>query len=320
MLICAFGSTQAQSIYSFGFDGSTAYATGGWERTNQSTTPGVSPALWAIASYTPVTVVITATEDNQNPFNDVVYTNGQTSPAPFGQSGGVNSFGLVNFRSTTGPGTDVISNWLISPVVTVENGDVVSFWTRKGTAGSRDFADRLELRMSTGATHTNPAGGPANTGSFNTLGVTVNPNLATGFVYPKTWTQYSFTVSGLNGPTAVKFGFRYFVTSAGPSGANSDLIGIDTFSVNRNLSTSDFFAKNFSVFPNPSTGIVNISSKNNNAIDVVQVTDLNGRIVKTNNMNGVSDAQINISDLTSGVYFVNIKTDAGSGTTKIVKN
>ncbi|MBA9074814.1 hypothetical protein GGR22_002987 [Flavobacterium gossypii] len=298
-LLSVSGFVNAQTVYSFGFSGTTAeMETAGWMRTNQSNP--ITTALWTIASYTPVTVNTTVTPAIQgNPFNDRVYTNGEVSPVPNGQSGGPNSFALVNFRSTTGAGT--ISNWLISPVVTVQNGDVVSFWSRKGTSATDDYLDRLELRMSTAATH-------------------VNPTLAAGFVYPKVWTQYSFTVSGLSGPTAVKFGFRYFVTNGGPSGANSDLIGIDTFDVNRALSTDDFFANNFSVYPNPSMGIVNLAGKNNMAINTIQITDLNGRVVKNVNTKGVSETQINISDLTTGMYFLNVQTDSGYGTTKIIKN
>ncbi|MNX80456.1 hypothetical protein D3C86_1121170 [compost metagenome] len=74
------------------------------------------------------------------------------------------------------------------------------------------------------------------------------------------------------------------------------------------------------MYPNPSTGLVNLASKNNVAINTIQITDLNGRVVRNINTNSVSETQINISDLTTGMYFLNIQTDLGSGTTKIVKN
>lgn len=56
------------------------------------------------------------------------------------------------------------------------------------------------------------------------------------------------------------------------------------------------------------------------AINTIQITDLNGRVVKNVNAKGVSETQINISDLTTGMYFLNVQTDSGSGTTKIIKN
>jgi hypothetical protein len=73
---------------------------------------------------------------------------------------------------------------------------------------------------STGATSTD-------VGSFTTLLTSVNPTLVLG-VYPTTYTQFSVTLSGLPaGPNAGRIAFRYFVTSGGPSGANSDIISLD---------------------------------------------------------------------------------------------
>ena len=86
------------------------------------------------------------------------------------------------------------------------------------------------------------------------------------------------------------------------------------------LSTNDFFANNFSVYPNPSTGLVNLASKNNTTINTIQITDLNGHVVRNINTNGISETQINISDFTAGMYFLNVQTDSGSGTTKIIRS
>src|SRR5687768_13099831 len=121
-LISFFGSVNAQNVYNYGFSGVTAdLATAGWVRTNQSVSPGTTPTLWTIASYTPV--VVNAGGTNANAFGDMVYTAGQTSPVPNGQAGGGNSFALVNYTSTTSTSTTAgtISNWLISPDITVQN-------------------------------------------------------------------------------------------------------------------------------------------------------------------------------------------------------
>ena len=249
----------SQNQFAFGFDGTTAaMVTAGWIQTNQSTLPSAT-TLWSNATY----VSHTVTGGNPaNAFGDMVYTNGQTSPVPNGQAGGGNSFALVNYTSTTSTAASgaTISNWLISPTISVQNGDIITFYSRKGTSGTTDYADRLELRMSSDAVTVNPTGGPTNTGSFTTLCASVNPTLLTGFVYPKTWTQYTYTVSGLTGIVPVKFGFRYFVTDGGANGSNSDIIGIDTFSVDRPLNTDSFFKNNFTVYPNPVNDVVNISN------------------------------------------------------------
>jgi len=297
LLVPFFGISQNQ--FSFGFDGTTAaMLSAGWQSTNQSSPAGAS--TWSNASFT-------------IPLTGPIFGSGNTTTLPVGQAGGNNSFALVNFNSTTGTGT--ISNWLITPDITVQNGDIVTFYSRKGTDGTTDYPDRLELRMSTTATVL-PSGGSAGLGSFTTVCTTVNPSLLGGFVYPKVWTQYSYTVTGLAGPTAVKFAFRYFVTNGGPSGANSDIIGIDTFSVDRPLSSDSFFKNNFSIYPNPVNNVLNISVKNEMTINSLSITDLNGRVVSTSS----SSTSIDVSNLSSGVYFVSIETNEGKGTSKFVKN
>jgi hypothetical protein len=129
--------------------------------------------------------------------------------------------------------------------------------------------------------------------------------------------MYSYVINGLDTPTECKFAFRYFVTDGGPLGDNSDIIGLDTFSVDRPLATNDFFKGNFSVYPNPATTVLNIDNRNNLDITSAQITDVNGRVVSQ--VNGTV-SQINIADLTAGVYFLKVTSSQGVGTTRVVKN
>ncbi|MCL4867644.1 MAG: choice-of-anchor J domain-containing protein [Anaerolineae bacterium] len=131
----------------------------------------------------------------------------------------------ANFNSTAGAGT--ISNWMVTPVLNLNDGDQVSFWTR--TATGSIWPDRLELRMSLNGASTNVGTLATDVGDFTTLLLSVNPTLAQ-FGYPEVWTQFTATISGVPTPTDGRLAFRYFVTNGGPSGANSNYIGIDTFS------------------------------------------------------------------------------------------
>jgi hypothetical protein len=74
----------------------------------------------------------------------------------------------------------------------------------------------------------------------------------------------------------------------------------------------------FAVYPNPASNVVNVSNADA-LVNNVALTDLNGRIVKTVKFNGVSDAQVNITDLASGVYLMTISSDKGTTTKKVVK-
>lgn len=136
-------------------------------------------------------------------------------------NGAPNAYIGANYNNTGNMGT--ISNWLFTPNRTFRNGDVLTFYTRKATPDT--YADRLELRMSTNGASTNVGLGAA-VGDFNTLLLSINPSLALG-VYPTSWTLYTITVSGLPAPTSGRIAFRYYVTSGGFNGGNSDYIGID---------------------------------------------------------------------------------------------
>jgi len=155
-------------------------------------------------------------------------TNATPTPGPFDAwNGAPNAYIAANFNSTTG-GTGTISNWLVAPNRTLRNGDVFQFYTRRPTtpAGGTEYPDRLEVRLSTNGASTNVGTGAAAFGDFSTLMLSINPSLVTN-VYPAVWTQYTITISGLPAPTSGRLAFRYFVTGAGPTGNNSDYIGID---------------------------------------------------------------------------------------------
>ncbi|MBL0013760.1 MAG: T9SS type A sorting domain-containing protein [Flavobacterium sp.] len=153
-------------------------------------------------------------------------------------------------------------------------------------------------------------------GSFTTVATTINPNLAPS-VYPVTWTEVLYTVTGLPVETNCKLAFRYYITNGGPTGANGNAIWIDALTINRtSLTTTSFLNSNFSIWPNPATNEINIANKSNATIHTIQISDINGRVIRE--ANGSVD-QISIADFNSGVYFIKITTDQGTGTTKIIK-
>ncbi len=145
----------------------------------------------------------------------------------------------ANFQNTTGANT--IDNWLITPPLNFGVGAQLSFWTR--TVTTVLYPDRLEVRLCQGT--------PtfcSNTANFTTLLGTVNPNLLSGAgtcaplpnnnPYPNQWCNYVIT-AGIPSSGTGRIAFRYFVTNGGPLGANSDYIGIDTFSFDEGLLPTD---------------------------------------------------------------------------------
>jgi hypothetical protein len=157
----------------------------------------------------------------------------QGNPGIFAaQTGAASAYIAANFNNASGSGT--ISNWLLTPAVSVHDGDQLTFWTR--TTSSPAFADRLEVRLSIAGASTNVGTLPTDVGDFGIVLLTVNPDLTlTG--YPTAWTQLTATVSGAGASATGRLAFRYFVTSGGPSGSNSNYIGIDEVAFGAGVAT-----------------------------------------------------------------------------------
>ncbi len=184
------GAAQGQSFFE-GFNPPVAETTtglpAGWTSTNNSPGgPGTNP--------------------NWNWRNEAI-------PAVFPAFEG-GGYVYANYNSSTG--ANDISNYLISPLVTFNNGDTISFYSR--TVDSPFFPDRMALEISTN--------GGVNPADFTVTLLTINPGLTTTG-YPNAWTLFTGTVTGLGGPTAGHFAFHYNPTNGGPAGANSDYIGVD---------------------------------------------------------------------------------------------
>jgi len=123
------------------------------------------------------------------------------------------------------PPPSTISNWLLTPPMTLQNGATMTFWTR--TVDVPQFPDRLQVRLSTNGASTNVGTTEFEVGDFTVLMLDINPTLTTAG-YPNVWTQYTVTVSGLGASTTGRLALRYFVPDGGANHPNGDYIGIDT--------------------------------------------------------------------------------------------
>jgi uncharacterized delta-60 repeat protein len=122
------------------------------------------------------------------------------------------------------PPPSTISNWLLTPPVTLQNGAFLNFATR--TVDVPQFPDRLQVRMSTNGTSADVGTTEFDVGDFTVLMLDINPNLTTTD-YPNVWSYFTVMVSGLASPTTGRLAFRYFVPNGGPYGPNGDYIGVD---------------------------------------------------------------------------------------------
>lgn len=174
--IAAAPLAQATTPLDEGFDDFAALATAGWVFTNASDSPGQG---WFAG--------------NAGVFES--------------QSGAAGSYAAVNFLSSNLV-DGRISNWLITPQITLSGGETLTFWARAAESG---FLDGVNLHIATD-------GGTA-LGGFSFFG-------STGVVGTE-WVPYSAVIPALAGPTTVRLAFEYAVANA----ETANYLGLDTVAV-----------------------------------------------------------------------------------------
>lgn len=98
------------------------------------------------------------------------------------------------------------------------------------------------------------------------------------------------------------FGFNAY------SAADQNFVGIDDISIKEDatLATSDLSKSAISVYPNPFTDVLKISDVR--GVKSISVNDMTGREVKST----APSAELNLSNLKTGLYIVNLKMEDGS--------
>ncbi|WP_026450266.1 T9SS type A sorting domain-containing protein [Aequorivita capsosiphonis] len=81
------------------------------------------------------------------------------------------------------------------------------------------------------------------------------------------------------------------------------------------LSISEFNETSFSIYPNPASKFLNIETNSELTIDKLSIINIAGQKIKVDN----SSSTIDISNLSPGLYFLQIETDKGTMTKKFIK-
>ncbi len=108
---------------------------------------------------------------------------------------------------------------------------------------------------------------------------------------------------------------NFSLTGASSNFVDGSANGVDSCA----LSNSSFdLSAGIKIFPNPSNGIVYINKTHNLILNNAVVTDINGRIVSRIDISQMQSQQaIDLSAVTSGMYFVTLNTDGASITKKL---
>lgn len=205
---------------------------------------------------------------------------------------------MVCFAAAT-PAPSLNNDWMITPEILLSaSGNTLSFWAK--SCDATYGLERFRVGISTSGTAP---------GDFTIISpapyIQTLPNV--------TYVQYTYDLDAY-ADMPIYIGWQCVSPDQFGFAVDDVLVTADE------LSTENFFASNYAVFPNPASNVVNVVSKSGASLSNVQLTDLNGRVVKTLNAGNVAETQINIADLNSGVYFLKVSSDLGVGTTKVVKN
>lgn len=203
--------------------------------------------------------------------------------------------------STSG-GATANNDWLISPVITLgPSNNELSFYV-KSLSDSYGL-EKYRVGVYTGT------GMPTQTSDFTVISAGI-PALTAPY---GVWTLNTFSLSAFNNQS-VRIGIRYV-------SADVYMFMVDDFKVTSSaLGINDVLASKFSTFPNPVSDVLTLSSGEGVQISGIQITDLNGRVIKTlKYSDAISEMQVNVSDLSAGMYLLNISSNQGTATKKIVK-
>ncbi len=213
--------------------------------------------------------------------------------------------------SINGYNGDVASNdWFISPELNLndyENENLTfKTWLRYSDDGVTD--PEVKLKYSTNYT----GNGNPNSATWATL----------SYNYPtsnqqQTWKQSGdIDLSSING-TSVHIAFHY--TSSGTTAGEAAWWKIDDIFLQGNVVESvDYLNSGIKIFPNPANNILNINSETN-FINISVINIIGKEVFHISNIQ-TKTYPLNINNLQSGIYILNIKDNNGNTTiAKFVK-
>ena len=240
-------------------------------------------------------------------------------------------FGFLGWASSvTGTGATATDDWFLNAGATLaQSGTTSAISPSKTTAVSsgRMYSRGINLvanevatityfvRNYLGTGATGSASYQLTVGNAQTTAAQTTVLATEAAIANTTFALKTFTYT----PTAAGVYYFSFLNNS-PLNANVQALIVDTFAVSQVLSTTEFLNSKFSVSPNPANDFISVTNSDNILVSGISITDLNGRVVKLNSYTNVSDIQLNVTDLASGMYMMNIKSDKGSVTKKIVKN
>jgi hypothetical protein len=90
-----------------------------------------------------------------------------------------------------------------------------------------------------------------------------------------------------------------------------NLLGINDF--------DNTLSESIKLYPNPTNDIINLTASNGLNLTKLEVVDINGQVIKSVPIENSTNKEINVSNLSNGLYLINIYSLNGMVTKKIIK-
>lgn len=82
------------------------------------------------------------------------------------------------------------------------------------------------------------------------------------------------------------------------------------------LSSQDFYSSQFAILPNPAKNELFLTSKYTSGTLTLKIFNIEGKLLSTQTLEIANQTSIDVSQLVSGIYFLNIEDENGNTTTK----
>lgn len=134
------------------------------------------------------------------------------------------------------------------------------------------------------------------------------------------WSQPNYGgVTFPAGPDPLDLGGNIIITTAGTYDIAFNRVTKAYLFTETTFSTTSFNTNAFKVFPNPTNNSWNFVSTSAKNITSIQIVDMLGKTVMTI-APAATSANVDATNITSGLYFAKVTTTAGTETVKLMKN
>lgn len=155
------------------------------------------------------------------------------------------------------------------------------------------------------------------------LNVEISTN---GTVWTSVWVEedagvfVDYVTLNISVPLTAYLGFATVYVRFHYTGNDADSLSVDDVLVTGSLGVNEVLASSFTTFPNPANDVITLTNSESTTVNNISISDINGRTIRTINVENLSEVQINVADLYAGVYFMTINSDAGKAVKKFIKS